>query len=57
VFCSDGAVPIDNNVSEREMKRVVLNRKNGSLTSLRLSPAPKTFPVVYVALIEFAPRR
>jgi transposase len=26
VFCSDGAVPIDNNVSEREMKRVVLNR-------------------------------
>ena len=28
VFCSDGAVPIDNNVSEREMKRVVLNRKN-----------------------------
>jgi len=28
VFCSDGAVLIDNNVSEREMKRVVLNRKN-----------------------------
>ena len=28
VFCNDGAVPIDNNVSEREMKRVVLNRKN-----------------------------
>ena len=28
VFCSDGAVPIDNNVSERQMKRVVLNRKN-----------------------------
>ncbi|MBK7928958.1 MAG: IS66 family transposase [Bryobacterales bacterium] len=28
VFCSDGAVPIDNNVSELEMKRVVLNRKN-----------------------------
>jgi transposase len=28
VFCSDGAVPIDNNVSEREMKRAVLNRKN-----------------------------
>lgn len=27
-FCQDGAVPIDNNVSEREMKRVVLNRKN-----------------------------
>jgi len=28
VFCWDGAVLIDNNVSEREMKRVVLNRKN-----------------------------
>ena len=28
VFCSNGAVSIDNNVSEREMKRVVLNRKN-----------------------------
>jgi transposase len=27
-FCSDGAIPIDNNVSEREMKRVILNRKN-----------------------------
>src|SRR5580700_5410023 len=28
VFTGDGAVPNDNNVSEREMKRVVLNRKN-----------------------------
>jgi transposase len=28
VFVADGAVPIDNNVSEREMKRVVLTRKN-----------------------------
>jgi transposase len=28
IFASDGAVPIDNNISEREMKRVVLNRKN-----------------------------
>jgi transposase len=28
VFCTDGAVPIDNNLSEREMKRVVLHRKN-----------------------------
>jgi hypothetical protein len=26
-FCLDGAVPIDNNISEREIKRVVLNRK------------------------------
>ena len=28
VFSVDGAVSIDNNASEREMKRVVLNRKN-----------------------------
>ena len=28
VFTTDGAVALDNNVSEREMKRVVLNRKN-----------------------------
>jgi transposase len=28
VFATDGTVAIDNNVSEREMKRVVLNRKN-----------------------------
>jgi transposase len=31
VFTRDGAVPIDNNVSERERKRVVLNRKNSLL--------------------------
>ena len=28
VFLADAAVPLDNNVSEREMKRIVLNRKN-----------------------------
>jgi transposase len=28
VFGRDGAVPLDNNVSEREMKRIVLTRKN-----------------------------
>lgn len=28
VFLADPAVPIDNNVSERQMKRIVLNRKN-----------------------------
>lgn len=28
VFLADGAVPIDNNISEREMKRIVLGRKN-----------------------------
>jgi hypothetical protein len=27
-FCTDGAAPNDNNASEREMKRVVLSRKN-----------------------------
>ncbi len=28
VFLEDAAVPLDNNASEREMKRVVINRKN-----------------------------
>lgn len=28
VFTTDGAVPMDNNVSEREMKRICLSRKN-----------------------------
>jgi hypothetical protein len=28
VFSTDSAAPIDNNISEREMKRIVLNRKN-----------------------------
>jgi transposase len=28
VFVVDGSVPTDNNISERQMKRVVLNRKN-----------------------------
>ena len=28
VFGTDGGIPIDNNVSQREMKRVVWNRKN-----------------------------
>lgn len=28
IFAGDGAVPVDNNTSEREMKRIVLNRKN-----------------------------
>jgi Transposase IS66 family len=39
VFCSDGAVAIDNNASEREMKRVVLKRcKQGKRrTTLRSS--------------------
>jgi hypothetical protein len=28
VFTTHGAVPLDNNTSEREMKRICLNRKN-----------------------------
>ncbi|MDP9172573.1 MAG: transposase [Planctomycetota bacterium] len=28
MFTTDGAIPIDNKVSEREMKRICLNRKN-----------------------------
>jgi hypothetical protein len=39
VFCSDGAIPIDNNVSEREMKRVVLNRNYVQFRIMRSSVA------------------
>jgi hypothetical protein len=39
VFCADGAVPIDNNVSERETKRVIINRKN----SLFIGKSPCSF--------------
>ncbi len=28
IFLADASVPLDNNLSEREMKRVVINRKN-----------------------------
>ena len=28
MYATDGAIPIDNNESEREMKRICLNRKN-----------------------------
>ena len=41
VFSSDGAVPIDNNVSEREMKRVVLNRKNSLFVGTRAADGPQ----------------
>ena len=48
VFAADGAVPIDNNISEREIKRIVLNRKNslfvgnerGGHTAAILSSSP-----------------
>ena len=50
VFAADGAVPIDNNISEREMKRIVLNRKNslfvgnerGGMTAAVLSSLTST---------------
>jgi hypothetical protein len=50
VFTKDGSVPIDNNVSEREMKRIVLNRKNslfvgnerGGMTAAVLSSLTST---------------
>jgi transposase len=35
VFTTDGAVPIDNNSSEREMKRLVLNRNYAEFTIMR----------------------
>jgi transposase len=35
VFCSDGAVPIDNNVFELEMKRIILNRNYVQLWIMR----------------------
>jgi hypothetical protein len=41
VFCSDGAVSIDNNVSEREMKRVVLNRNYVQFRIMRSAPASR----------------
>jgi transposase len=35
VFTTDGAVPIDNNVSEREMKRICLNRNYAERSIMR----------------------
>ena len=51
VFLDDAAVPLDNNISEREMKRVMLNRKNsllignerGGMTMVILSSMTSTF--------------
>jgi transposase len=50
VFTTDGAVPIDNNICEREMKRICLNRKNslfvgnerGGMTAAILSSLTST---------------
>jgi transposase len=41
VFTTDGAVAIDNNVSEREMKRVVLNRKNSLFVGTHAAGGPQ----------------
>jgi len=46
VFCCDGAVSIDNNFSEREMKRVVLNRMNSLLVG---NPCGGRTPAVLAA--------
>jgi hypothetical protein len=53
VFCSDAAVPIDNNVSEREMKRVVLNRKNSLFVDIWITfqfPA-RSFYIVTLSML------
>jgi hypothetical protein len=44
VFCSDGAVPIDNNVSEREMNGIGRLSRLMQLATLRVS---KVFPMVF----------
>jgi hypothetical protein len=53
VFCSDGAVPIDNNVSEREMKTrgvepqelpLRLTRKSESIRPKQLVPQTRSQP-------------
>ena len=47
VFSSGGEIPIDNNVSEREMKRIVLNRKNSLFVAKprgRRTQLPQTLP-------------
>jgi hypothetical protein len=54
VFTRHGAVPIDNNVSEREMKRAVLNRKNslfvGNPRKMRFTQRSRHLCCVLVSL-------
>src|SRR5260370_38866553 len=52
VFCSDGAVLIDNNVSEREMKRVVLNRNNSLFVG---NPRGGRAPAILASLTRACP--
>jgi transposase len=54
VFCSDGAVPIDNNVSEREMKRVVLNRNYVQFWIMRSSPVSSGITALKSSLWQFS---
>ena len=49
VFCADGAVSIDNNISEREMKRVVLNRKNSLFVGNARGGSPRR-PAILASL-------
>ena len=44
VFSTDGAVPIDNNVSERERKGIVLHRKNSLAARSMETTAKRAVP-------------
>jgi len=54
VFCSDGAVSIDNNVSEREMKRVVLNRNYVQFWIMRSSLVSSGITALESSLRQFS---
>jgi len=54
VFCSDGEVGIDNNVSEREMKRVVLNRNYVQRWIMRSSLASSGITTLESSLRQFS---
>ena len=41
VFAGDGAVPIDNNISERDVRRIVLNRKNSLSSGMSAVVGPR----------------
>ena len=54
VFLSDGTVEIDNNVSEREMKRVVLNRNYVQFRIMRSSPVSSGITAVESSFRQFS---
>jgi hypothetical protein len=54
VFCSDGAVSIDNNVSEREMKRVILTRNYVQFRIIRSSPVSSGITALESSLRQFS---